>query len=117
MSGPETSAAPAGPSENHDNDDMAEVRRRWLGRDGGRSKATSIIKQARRRSGAGRQEEGVRILGLVRHGEVFQVAVIRDDDEDQKVCVMALSEARRRFPFQLSLFYEAHVQFVEENSS
>lgn len=56
------------------------------------------------------QETPVEIVGLVKKGKSFNVVVRYLDDV--AVYVMPPSDARKRFPVQLSLFYEKHVKFV-----
>ena len=57
-----------------------------------------------------RREDEVAILGLVEDERGLCVA-IRHADEPGRIYVMPCSDARKRFPIQLSLFYEEHIKF------
>ena len=81
---------------------FSSVRSFWLER------STKPVKPPPPKAPA-RMEEDVDIIGLTKDHRGLCVAIRHLDDP--RIYVMPCADARKRFPVQLSLFYEAHIKF------
>lgn len=72
---------------------------------------TDTLTRKRKRPVIQRRDD-IEIVGLVKAGnDCFDVAIKYLDSG--KVCVLPSVDARKRYPFELSLFYESHIHFPE----